>query len=52
MKTLLQAQGLWEVVENEYRQPNEDEMKTQDENNKKEHGEIIAKNILALSFMH
>ena len=52
MKTLLQAQGLWEVVENEYKQPNEQEMKTWDEDNKKVHGEIFAKNILALSFIH
>ena len=52
MKTLLQAQGLREVVENEHKQPNESEMKTRDENNKKDYGEIIAKNIMALSFIH
>ena len=52
MKALLQAQGLWEVVENEYKQPNGEEMKTWDENNKKIHEEILAKNILALSLIH
>jgi len=39
------------VVENEYKQPNENEMKIWDENNK-EYGELITKNILALSFIH
>jgi len=39
------------VAKNKHKQPNEDEMMTSDDK-KKKYGEFIAKNILALSFIH